>query len=103
MAEKRDIANTLGDTKFGTSLRPDVKSGDLSDGYFNASPDGNYEGSLDSDTYWEIDDDGNMKEFSAGTRHAGHIEADGFRSPHGNNDEYGFVRRPLHGSDVERT
>ena len=102
MAENKEITNTLDDTDFGTSLTPDVKDGDLSDGFFNAAPDDNYEGSLDSDKYWELDGDGNMNEFSAGTKHAGHIEADGFRATHGDNDEHGFVRRPLRKYDVER-
>ena len=101
MAEKPEIANTLDGTSFGTSLK-DVKDGDLSDGFFNAAPVDNYEGSLDPDMYYEFDDDGHMTEHRAGTLHAGHIEADGFRATHGDNDEYGFVRRPLNKSDVER-
>lgn len=101
MAEKPEITNTLDGTDFGTSLK-DLKDGDLSDGYFNAAPAGNYEGSLDSDMYYEYDGDGGMTEHRAGTRHAGQIEADGFRATHGDNDEYGFVRRPVRGSDVER-
>lgn len=101
MAEKNEITNTVGDTGFGTSLN-DVKDGDLSDGFFDAAPVDNYEGSLDSDKYYEFDDDGNMTEFRAGTKHAGQIEADGFRPTHGDLQEHGFVRRPLHKSDVER-
>ena len=100
MKEKSEINATVGDTEFGTSLK-DLEEGDLSRGYFAAGPEGNYEGSLDGDTYYTFDD-GKMTEHHMGTKHAGHIEPDGYRETHGEHDEYGFVRRPTNGNDVER-
>ena len=102
MKEKSEITATLGGAKFGTSLK-DLEEGDLSRGYFAAAPEGNYEGSLDGDTYYTFDDE-KMTKHDVGTLHAGMIEADGYRSPHGADDEYGFVRRPRSddGGDVER-
>ncbi len=100
MKEKSEITASVGDTKFGTSLK-DLDEGDLSRGYYGAAPEDNYEGSLDGDTYLTFKD-GKMTEHHAGTLHAGMIEADGYRSPHGADDEYGFVRRPTRGGDVER-
>jgi hypothetical protein len=98
--ERAEIRKTLGDADLG--YLDDVQEGDISRGYFAAAPEGNYEGSLDGDTYIEFDDDGKMTEHEAGTMHAGQLEADGYRGTHGNLGEYGFVRRPLHKTDVER-
>ena len=55
MTEKPDIAATVGNTRFGTSLK-DLDEGDLSRGYYDAAPEGNYEGSLDGDTYFTFKD-----------------------------------------------
>ncbi len=93
MKDKSEIAASIGGTKFGTSLK-DLDEGDFSRGYYDAAPEGNYEGSLEADG------------FEQGTLHAGFIEADGYRKSHGWDDEYGFVRRPHYGEgdggDVER-
>jgi len=43
-----------------------------------------------------------MERVEGGTLHAGMIEPDGFRRKHGDIGEFGFVRRPLHKTDVER-
>ncbi len=75
-----DIKNTLGGTRFGSSLK-DLADGDLAHGYFDAAPSSDY---------------------GARTRHAGHIEEAGYTGSHGSQGEYGFVRRPLYKSDVER-
>ncbi len=100
MKEKSEISATLGGAKFGTSLK-DLEEGDFSRGYYDAAPEGNYEGSLDGDTLLSFEN-GKITEHHMGTRHAGMIEPDGYRSPHGEDDEYGFVRRPTRGGDVER-
>ncbi len=100
MKDRPEINATLGDTKFGSSLKS-LEDGDLHRGYFDAGPEGNYEGSLDPDTFYTFKDD-KMIEHHAGTKHAGMIEADGYRETHGELDEYGFVRRPTRGGDVER-
>ncbi len=100
MARNRDIANTVGDTQFGSSL-DDLAKGDLERGYFDAGPRGNYEGSLDPTVTYDYSDDG-MERVEGGTLHAGMIEPDMFKATHGSKSEYGFVRRPERGSDVER-
>lgn len=102
MSERDDIARTLDGTAFGSSLK-DLEDGDLTRGFSDAMPEGNYEGSLDPEIHhvWP-DDGGPPKTYHCGTRHAGHIEPDCNRDTHGDLNEYGFLRRPLHGSDVER-
>ncbi len=92
MNQKPEISATIGDTKFGTSLK-DLEDGDLGHGYFDAAPEGNYEGSLGDESYYSFKD-GEMTEHKAGTLHAGMVEPDGYRETHGADDEYGFVRRP---------
>ena len=82
------IARSVGDTQFGTSLK-DVNDGDFDRGYSDGGPEGSpYEG------YPFV--------------HAGFIESDDYRSVHKFDDwsprtDAGFVRRPTHKSDVERT
>ncbi len=68
----RDIKNTIGDTKFGTSLA-DLEDGDLHRGYFDATPVTNTEMATDPSPF-SMDDE----------------------------KEVGFVHRPLYKSDVER-
>jgi hypothetical protein len=82
MAERPEIKRTLGDARLG-HLR-DMEDGDFSRGYFDAAPEGSYEGSLTD---------------GVGTLHAGHTEPEDFRRRHGLYDEYGFVKR----SPFERT
>ncbi len=85
MAERSEIQNTLGGTQFGTALK-DLADGDLSRGYFDASPlPQNTEGYMAGEVH-VIDD----------------LEGEGFRRTHGRYDEYGFVRRPTSRGDVER-
>ncbi len=95
MPHDRDIRNTVGNTQFGSSLK-DLEDGDLARGYFNAAPKGNYEASL-------MDRDEDMWGDYGGTLHPGQLEADGYREKHGTDDEYGFVRRPRHRTDIERS
>ena len=81
-----DQINTVGDTQFGTSLK-DCEDGCLDRGYFDAAPEGNYEG------YPHV--------------HAGFIDSEVFRENHFFDDwsprtEAGYVRRVLHKGDVER-
>ena len=83
MAERDSIQNTLGGTQFGSSLK-DLADGDLSRGYFDASPEGS-EGYMAGEVH-VIDD----------------LEGEGFRRTHGRFDEYGFIRRPSYRGDVER-
>lgn len=86
----QDIDGSLG--------RHDAKRGDLESGRFNAAPEGNYEGGL----YDNKEDGLNLPGIPRhGTRHAGFLEADGFYESHGNENEYGFLRRPSYKSDVE--
>lgn len=77
MAKNRDIANTIGDTKFGTSMS-DLADGDFARGHFNAEPEGDYEHSLEPKPkfHWDLGD-----------------EAEG---------DPGFVHRPTYKGDVER-
>ena len=100
MKDRSEINRSIGGTKCGSSLK-DLDEGDLGRGYYDAAPEGNYEGSLDGDTYFEMKDD-KLIERHMGTKHAGHIEPDGYRGSHGEHAEYGFVRRPTRGGDVER-
>ncbi len=99
MAKRPEIHRSLGDASVG-HLK-DMEAGDFDRGYFDAAPEGNYEGSLSSDCYYDLTEDG-VERRCAGTKHPGMIEADGFRRTHGEDDEYGFVRRPMHRHDVER-
>ena len=102
MAHDRDIQNTLGGTEFGSSLK-DLKDGDLGRGYFNAEPEGNYEGSLDPSIVYDCSGPGlECERLEGGTLHDGFIEPDMNRARHGDLDEYGFLRRPENKSDVER-
>ena len=101
MAERDEIKNTIDGTNFGSSLK-DLEYGDLSEGCWSAGPEGNYEGSLDSDRGLVCGKDGSFKTVSRGTRHAGHLEADGYYEKHGDLDQWGFVRRPCYDTDVER-
>ena len=78
MAKNRDIANTLGDTDFGSSTK-DLADGDFARGYFNAEPKSDYEHSLEPRPeypVWPMDD----KE----------------------DPDTGFVHRPEYQGDVER-
>lgn len=102
MAERREIKATLGDASLGHL--DDMADGDYSRGYFDAGPEGNYEGSLSADCYYEFPEDGPMVKHCAGTKHQGMIEPDGYRASHPGDlpGEYGFVRRPVRRSDVER-
>ena len=75
MAENRDIKNTLGNTKFGSSTK-DLADGDFSRGFYNAEPEGDYEHSLDPQPRWDLG-------------------LDGEGVP-------GIVHRPRHKGDVER-
>lgn len=100
MTERHDISKTLDGTAFGSSLK-DLEAGDLTRGYSDGMAEGNYEGSLDPDISCVFTDSG-FEEIRGGTKHAGHIEPDNNRARHGDLDEYGFLRRPEHGSDVER-
>ena len=85
-------------------LEGDASIADCERGYSDGSPRGNYEGSLDTRKDWGWDAGSEaFVERSAGTLHAGQIEADGFRRTHGEMDEYGFVRRPTYKIDVERS
>ena len=99
MAEKKEISNTLGGADLG-HLK-DVGDGDFSEGYFDAAPTGNYEGSLEDPVQrYDFDSNSFKEEDHPGTLHAGQIEADGFERTHG--DSHGFVRRPTHKTDIER-
>lgn len=100
MARDTDIQNTLKGTDLGGS-EGEASPADLDRGYFDAGPKGNYEGTLDPTKY--IDTDG--KEFKiveGGTLHAGQIEPDMYLPEHGDEGQFGFVRRPVRDTDVER-
>ncbi len=101
MKDDAETKATLGDADLGY-LNDDVQDGDLSRGHYDAAPRGNYEGSLEPPMQIYDFDSGEVVEKHRGTRHAGHIEPDGFERTHGDQDQYGFVRRPTHRSDVER-
>lgn len=80
------VKNTIGNTQFGSSLK-DLEDGDLERGYFDASPES----------------PGYEENVPAGpVRHPEHIDSDQFQGEHGMHGEYGFVRRPLYRSDVDR-
>lgn len=97
MKRREETENTLRATNFGSSLDK-LEGGDLERGYFDAGPKGNYESSLE-----HPDNDGALFPVSrGGTRHAGHIEPDGYYKMHGTLDQWGFVRRPNYKTDVER-
>lgn len=86
MAENDDIKNTLrGSLPLGDTVK-DLASGDLSRGYFTQG----------------FDDEFEEGQPAGPVRHQGHIENERFREDHGEHDEYGFVRRPLYRSDIER-
>lgn len=97
-----EIKNTLGkDRRFGKGY-DDVGAADLERGYFDAAPEGNYEGSLaPAQTVYDFET-GEVTEKHVGTMHPGKLEPDGFVRTHGDQDQYGFVRRPMYRSDVER-
>lgn len=97
----RDIKNTLAGSSDLEKSRGDASQDDLERGYYDGAPKGDYEAGLETRT-----DGLNMGMYSfetkRATRHAGFIEADStFKPKHGEDDEYGFVRRPTHKSDLE--
>ncbi len=98
MPHDKDIQNTLRGFAAGGV---EVRDGDYDRGYHDAAPVGNYEASLGDDVGYDFSD-GKMTERKVGTMHAGQIEDDGYRAQHGDMDQFGFVRRPTHKTDVER-
>lgn len=103
----KEIKRSLGDADLS---HLDDMSGDDWDCCFDAAPPGNYEGSL-ANVGRHLDPGRGISSLGGsfplmgdgeGTLHAGHLEPDGFERTHGKYDEYGFVRRPRYGSDVER-
>lgn len=95
-----DITNTLrGSDPHGCGVG-DV---DLARGFCDASPTGRYEG--DPTTEWEMQGDEFVEvERYRAPAEAGQIEATGtFESRHGDAGQYGFVRRPVYRTDIERT
>lgn len=94
-----EIKKTL--SKAGDSLESslgDAGQEEAATGRWDAGPEGNYEGGLRDNKEDGLSLPGTPR---FGTRHAGFIEADGFHREHGNENEYGFVRRPTYKSDIE--
>ena len=86
MAERNEIQNTLQSTQFGSSLK-DLSDGDLSRGYFDASP------GTELHTMGPVDRESTPFE---------DLEPVPFEPTHGRYDQYGFIRRPLYRGDVKR-
>ena len=96
-----DIKNSLKDADYAKASG-DMGDGDWDRGYYDAAPEGNYEGSLGNDMSYSFAN-GEYTEAKKGSLDPGMIERNGFERTHGNQDEHGFVRRPLGRGDVERT
>lgn len=103
MNDRRNIANTLAGSDTSRS-RGDCSESDLARGYSDAAPTENFEASLTDPitTYEMCDGKFTEREVRRLPARAGMIEHDGFERTHGCHDEYGFIRRPTHGGDVER-
>ncbi len=76
MAESKDISRTLGDAQLGHL--GDMEDGDFTKGFYDAAPEGNYEGSLSDEMATIV---------------PGNTESDAFRRTHGRYGEYGYLKR----------
>lgn len=95
---KTDTKNALAGATDLEKSRGDASQDDLDRGYYNGAPEGNYEGGLRDNAEDGLNLPGYPRQ---GTRHAGYIQPDGFNATHGNEGEYGFLRRPSYKSDIE--
>lgn len=101
MADKTMVTQGVKDLEYLS--RDGVDADCLADGFTDASPTGNYEGSLEPPVERYDFDEGKMETVPhPGTQWPGDLEPDGFEARHGELDQYGFLRRPMHRSDVER-
>ena len=91
--------NTMRGTEPGGSACG-MSQADLERGYCDATPRGNFEGSLDPSVVYVADGDEpfGYERLEAGTLHPGQIEPDGVNV----HENGGFLRRPEGRSDIER-
>jgi len=80
-----------------------VSAADMERGWIDETPKDSYEGSLTPPRLdWDADT-GDFAERHQGIQWEGELESGSdFDRRHGMQDEYGFVRRPKHKTDVER-
>lgn len=97
MANK-DMRNTL---RGATGLA--ATDAEMERGWKDDVPTDSYEGSLDRPMPHYDMVSGEFTERHAGIEWAGELEpGSDYRRRHGMDDEYGFVRRPMHRTDIER-